>query len=188
MTFQPGTPQRATSGVTTGPTFAMDSSYVAPPPHAIRTTRRDDRGCRGWRLDSSKRRQRLARHARSAERRTSLARSRKTSARSHSRCEPRCCSEPSCGAHRPCRFIGWCSPATISTSSAASSRSRMSAALHRSSTVNSKVEKRSASSTVTDRSARRGGGDASVRALGFGADEITLVRRLRCYGCPAEPF
>ena len=27
-----------------------------------------------------------------------------------------------------------------------------------------------------------------VRALGFGADEITLVRRLRCYGCPLEPF
>jgi hypothetical protein len=27
-----------------------------------------------------------------------------------------------------------------------------------------------------------------LRALGFGADEITLVRRLRCYGCPLEPF
>src|SRR5699024_11163738 len=27
-----------------------------------------------------------------------------------------------------------------------------------------------------------------IRALGFGADEITLVRRLRCYGCPKEPF
>jgi len=27
-----------------------------------------------------------------------------------------------------------------------------------------------------------------LRALGFGADEITLVRHLRCYGCPLEPF
>lgn len=27
-----------------------------------------------------------------------------------------------------------------------------------------------------------------VNALGFGADEITLVANLRCYGCPAEPF
>ena len=27
-----------------------------------------------------------------------------------------------------------------------------------------------------------------LRALGFGADEITLVRDLRCYGCPLEPF
>jgi hypothetical protein len=27
-----------------------------------------------------------------------------------------------------------------------------------------------------------------LRALGFGADEITIVRRLRCYGCPEEPF
>src|SRR6185503_13988823 len=27
-----------------------------------------------------------------------------------------------------------------------------------------------------------------LRALGFGADEITLVHRLRCYGCPLEPF
>jgi hypothetical protein len=27
-----------------------------------------------------------------------------------------------------------------------------------------------------------------VRALGFAADEIALVRRLRCYGCPLEPF
>jgi hypothetical protein len=27
-----------------------------------------------------------------------------------------------------------------------------------------------------------------LRALGFGADEVTLVPRLRCYGCPAEPF
>ena len=27
-----------------------------------------------------------------------------------------------------------------------------------------------------------------LRALGFGADEIALVRRLRCYGCPLEPF
>jgi hypothetical protein len=27
-----------------------------------------------------------------------------------------------------------------------------------------------------------------LRALGFAADEITLVRRLRCYGCPLEPF
>ncbi len=27
-----------------------------------------------------------------------------------------------------------------------------------------------------------------VRALGFPADTITLVKRLRCHGCPAEPF
>jgi hypothetical protein len=27
-----------------------------------------------------------------------------------------------------------------------------------------------------------------LRALGFAADEIALVRRLRCYGCPLEPF
>jgi hypothetical protein len=27
-----------------------------------------------------------------------------------------------------------------------------------------------------------------LHALGFGADEVTLVRRLRCYGCPEEPF
>ncbi|HZI79543.1 MAG TPA: hypothetical protein VFD69_08520 [Vicinamibacterales bacterium] len=27
-----------------------------------------------------------------------------------------------------------------------------------------------------------------LRALGFAADEIVLVRRLRCYGCPLEPF
>jgi hypothetical protein len=27
-----------------------------------------------------------------------------------------------------------------------------------------------------------------LRAIGFGADEITLVRHLRCYGCPLEPF
>ena len=27
-----------------------------------------------------------------------------------------------------------------------------------------------------------------LRVLGFGADEVTLVRQLRCYGCPAEPF
>lgn len=27
-----------------------------------------------------------------------------------------------------------------------------------------------------------------LSALGFGADEITLVRTLRCYGCPDEPF
>jgi hypothetical protein len=27
-----------------------------------------------------------------------------------------------------------------------------------------------------------------LKALGFGADDITLVRRLRCYGCPEEPF
>ena len=27
-----------------------------------------------------------------------------------------------------------------------------------------------------------------LRAMGFGADEITLVRHLRCYGCPLEPF
>lgn len=27
-----------------------------------------------------------------------------------------------------------------------------------------------------------------LRALGFAADEIHLVRRLRCYGCPIEPF
>jgi hypothetical protein len=27
-----------------------------------------------------------------------------------------------------------------------------------------------------------------LRALGFGTDGITLVRHLRCYGCPLEPF
>jgi hypothetical protein len=27
-----------------------------------------------------------------------------------------------------------------------------------------------------------------LKALGFLADDITLVRRLRCYGCPKEPF
>jgi len=27
-----------------------------------------------------------------------------------------------------------------------------------------------------------------VRALGFAADTITLVKRLRCHGCPVEPF
>src|SRR5436190_16584611 len=27
-----------------------------------------------------------------------------------------------------------------------------------------------------------------LRALGFAADEITLVHHLRCYGCPLEPF
>jgi hypothetical protein len=27
-----------------------------------------------------------------------------------------------------------------------------------------------------------------LRAIGFVADEITLVRHLRCYGCPLEPF
>jgi hypothetical protein len=27
-----------------------------------------------------------------------------------------------------------------------------------------------------------------LRALGFGADDITLVHHLRCYGCPLEPF
>jgi hypothetical protein len=27
-----------------------------------------------------------------------------------------------------------------------------------------------------------------TRALGFAADEITLVKRLRCYGCPDQPF
>jgi hypothetical protein len=27
-----------------------------------------------------------------------------------------------------------------------------------------------------------------VRALGFGADEVELVRTLRCFGCPREPF
>jgi hypothetical protein len=27
-----------------------------------------------------------------------------------------------------------------------------------------------------------------LRALGFGADEVTLIERLRCYGCPLEPF
>jgi hypothetical protein len=27
-----------------------------------------------------------------------------------------------------------------------------------------------------------------LRALGFGADDITLVGHLRCYGCPLEPF
>jgi hypothetical protein len=29
---------------------------------------------------------------------------------------------------------------------------------------------------------------ALLRALGFGADEVQLVQRLRCYGCPDEPF
>ena len=27
-----------------------------------------------------------------------------------------------------------------------------------------------------------------LRALGFGADEVTLIERLHCYGCPLEPF
>jgi hypothetical protein len=27
-----------------------------------------------------------------------------------------------------------------------------------------------------------------LHALGFGADDVMLVERLRCYGCPAEPF
>ncbi len=27
-----------------------------------------------------------------------------------------------------------------------------------------------------------------LHALGFGADEVMLVEKLRCYGCPAEPF
>jgi hypothetical protein len=27
-----------------------------------------------------------------------------------------------------------------------------------------------------------------LRALGFGADEVSYVQRLRCYGCPEEPF
>lgn len=27
-----------------------------------------------------------------------------------------------------------------------------------------------------------------LHALGFGADEVMLIERLRCYGCPAEPF
>ncbi len=27
-----------------------------------------------------------------------------------------------------------------------------------------------------------------MSALGFGADDVTLVQRLRCYGCPVEPF
>jgi hypothetical protein len=27
-----------------------------------------------------------------------------------------------------------------------------------------------------------------LRALGFGADHVTFVRKLRCYGCPEEPF
>jgi hypothetical protein len=27
-----------------------------------------------------------------------------------------------------------------------------------------------------------------LHALGFGADEVMLVERLRCYGCPVEPF
>ena len=27
-----------------------------------------------------------------------------------------------------------------------------------------------------------------LTALGFGADTVTLVERLRCYGCPNEPF
>jgi hypothetical protein len=29
---------------------------------------------------------------------------------------------------------------------------------------------------------------ALLRALGFGADQVQLVHRLRCYGCPDEPF
>ncbi len=27
-----------------------------------------------------------------------------------------------------------------------------------------------------------------LRALGFGADDVTLIEKLRCYGCPEEPF
>ena len=27
-----------------------------------------------------------------------------------------------------------------------------------------------------------------LKALGFGADDVTLVEKLRCYGCPVEPF
>src|SRR5262245_11345897 len=27
-----------------------------------------------------------------------------------------------------------------------------------------------------------------LRALGFGADPMTLAERLRCYGCPSDPF
>ena len=27
-----------------------------------------------------------------------------------------------------------------------------------------------------------------LHALGFGADNVTIVERVRCYGCPAEPF
>jgi hypothetical protein len=27
-----------------------------------------------------------------------------------------------------------------------------------------------------------------LRALGFGADQVTLVERIRCYGCPLDPF
>jgi hypothetical protein len=27
-----------------------------------------------------------------------------------------------------------------------------------------------------------------LRALGFGSDDVTYVERLRCYGCPEEPF
>lgn len=27
-----------------------------------------------------------------------------------------------------------------------------------------------------------------LKALGFGADDVTLVEKLRCYGCPEEPF
>jgi hypothetical protein len=27
-----------------------------------------------------------------------------------------------------------------------------------------------------------------LRALGFGADDVSLVERVRCYGCPLEPF
>ncbi|MDP2390416.1 MAG: hypothetical protein Q8N52_08840, partial [Acidobacteriota bacterium] len=27
-----------------------------------------------------------------------------------------------------------------------------------------------------------------LHALGFGADEVMVVERLRCYGCPIEPF
>ena len=27
-----------------------------------------------------------------------------------------------------------------------------------------------------------------LRTLGFGADHIAIVRKLRCYGCPDEPF
>ena len=27
-----------------------------------------------------------------------------------------------------------------------------------------------------------------LHALGFGADNVPLVEKVRCYGCPAEPF
>src|SRR4029079_17534543 len=27
-----------------------------------------------------------------------------------------------------------------------------------------------------------------LKALGFGADNVALIERLRCYGCPREPF